>query len=46
MTSSLQKINHENLKLDKELNSLRIEIRNTIYETAWYLLIHALQKQL
>ena len=40
--SALRKRNHEKLKLDKELNNLKSEIRNTINGIDWYLLIQAI----
>ena len=44
LRSALRKRNHEKLKLDKELNNLKSEIRITINGIEWYLLIQAIQK--
>ena len=44
LRSLLWKRNHEKRKLDKELNNLKSEIRNTINGIEWYLLIEAIQK--
>ena len=43
---ALRKRYYEKLKLDKKLNSLKSEIRNTINGIEWYFLIEAKQKTL
>ena len=42
LRSALWKRNDEQLKLDKELNTLKSEIGNTINGIDWYLLIQAI----
>ena len=44
LRSALRKRNYKKLKLDKELNNLKSEIRNTINGIKWYLFIQAIQK--
>ena len=44
LRSARRKRNHEKIKLDKELNNLKSETRNTINGIEWYLLIQAIQK--
>ena len=44
LRSALRKTNHEKIKLDKELNNLKSETRNTINGIEWYLLVQAIQK--
>ena len=46
LRSALRKRYYEKLKLDKKLNSLKFEIRNTINGIEWYFLIEAKQKML
>ena len=44
LRSARRKRNHEKIKLDKELNNLKSETRNTINGIEWYLLIQVIQK--
>ena len=44
MRSALRKRNPEKLKLDKELNHLKSEMRNAINGIEWHLLIQAIQR--
>ena len=45
LRSALWKRNYKKLKLDKELNNLKSEIRNTINGIKWYLFIQVIQKK-